>query len=144
MGRGRGDSDGGAQLAVRPRGVATPAGPQLDATFTASAEELFDYTCGQCHALAWALNEETGWQLAACGWDETGIPEHVFVIHPDGDGVDIHGKTAKGRHPDGLPADWRLVDRSYVEELAAGQFDEMDLERAGFTAKMMLGRDPWA
>lgn len=146
MGRGRGDTTAATQVALRPRGhgAATVAVPELASDFTASVEELFDYTCGQCHALAWSLHEETGWQLAGCGWDEQGLPEHVFVIHPDGDCVDIHGKTSKGSHPDGLPADWRRLDRSYVEALQTEWYHEMDLERAGFTARMMLGRDPWA
>lgn len=143
MGRGRGDT-AGATLPASRRRRHVAAAAELSTDFTASAEELFTYTCGQCHALAWTLHEETGWQLAACGWDHQGIPNHVFVIHPDGGCVDIHGKSERGAHPDGMADDWREVDRSFVEELEVQMFDAMDIERAGFTARMMLGRDPWA
>lgn len=72
-------------------------------------DATFAYTTGQCHALAFALWERTGWPLVAVGlarclhdFDDACIRrplggvcpcqiEHLCVQHPDGRLVDIDG-----------------------------------------------------
>ncbi|WP_325705952.1 hypothetical protein [Amycolatopsis sp.] len=50
------------------------------------------FTNGQCHALALALNEETGWPMVQVGvHGYGGIPRHWMVETPNGDLLDIKG-----------------------------------------------------
>jgi hypothetical protein len=59
------------------------------------------FTCGQCHALALAIHEQTGWPIAglvsALDDDTPSMPGHVVVVTPDGDTVDINGRGALKR-----------------------------------------------
>ncbi|MFF3734062.1 hypothetical protein ACFYXM_28090 [Streptomyces sp. NPDC002476] len=75
------------------------------------------FTSGQCHALARAVSDATGWPMAliiddecaydpdTCGDDDiaTGLCacqlQHVIVIRPDGQHVDITGAHAPGAVP---------------------------------------------
>lgn len=49
------------------------------------------FTRGQCHALALAIHEQTGWPLIQAGWDEKSGPDHWLVRHPSGKLLDITG-----------------------------------------------------
>jgi hypothetical protein len=50
-----------------------------------------------CHSLALAIHELTGWKMAGMGWEEhSRVPNHVFVITPDGKGLDITGTFTLG------------------------------------------------
>lgn len=87
------------------------AGVIDDAALTAFSE-------GQCHALALAVAERTGWPLAAILSDECCLDldcctlesvdqgvcpcrlEHVVAVAPDGSHVDITGAHAPGTVPD--------------------------------------------
>lgn len=72
-----------------------------------NAREAFK--CGQCHALALALNERLGWELGGigwecgcgdCGWDEEcdfPLPGHVVVRSPEGELLDIDGFGVESR-----------------------------------------------
>jgi hypothetical protein len=48
------------------------------------------FTQGQCHALALALHERTGWPIRQLENDE-GEPFHLYVETPDGRALDITG-----------------------------------------------------
>lgn len=54
------------------------------------ADAVHAFTSGQCHALALALHERTGWPLR---WleDDEGDPLHCFVETPEGKALDIAG-----------------------------------------------------
>lgn len=57
-----------------------------------SGRDNYRFTCGDCHILALRLHRLTGWELATFA-DANGHPiMHAFVIHPDGDAVDVDGK----------------------------------------------------
>lgn len=53
----------------------------------------YRFTCGDCHILALRLHRLTGWQLATFACSNGDPCDHAFVIHPDGDAVDVNGKT---------------------------------------------------
>jgi len=98
----------------------------LDPEFQATPAEIGYFMFGSCHRLAFALHQRTGWPLAGCGWrywsgdDEEGyeVPEHVFVIAPDDQGVDIYGKHPRGEHPDpGISDDWAQFDAEDIIKL---------------------------
>lgn len=48
------------------------------------------FSSGQCHAMAAALHERTGWPLHEL-YDDDGDPIHFYVITPDGRALDING-----------------------------------------------------
>lgn len=76
-----------------------------------AAREAF--TCGQCHAMALALHEHTGWDLAGAEWehyDGVEYPGHVFVVDPDGNPFDVNGYD---------------VDERYVHDIAPVTEDEL-------------------
>lgn len=49
------------------------------------------FTHGQCHALALALNERTGWPLVGIAAGGPHHPSHCAVRRPDGEIIDITG-----------------------------------------------------
>lgn len=54
------------------------------------------FTHGQCHSLALALHEATGWDIVGVGYG--GTPDHVGVLSPRGRVLDITGYVS--------PDDW--------------------------------------
>jgi hypothetical protein len=100
-------------IAALPRDPALAAPQDMEAVFT----------LGQCHALAMALQDLTGWDLIGFfggGLFTPGdVPGHVAVIDPDGTYHDVNGPQDDpdvfvGRY--GRPAD---MTRAEVEDLAA-------------------------
>lgn len=52
----------------------------------------------QCHAVALAIHQRTGWTMAAVQWDENErTPDHIFVVTPQGLGLDALGTFTLGR-----------------------------------------------
>lgn len=51
------------------------------------------FTTGQCHSLALALAERTGWEVVGLCWDEDipDAPHHVAVQASDGRLLDVEG-----------------------------------------------------
>lgn len=53
------------------------------------------FSSGQCHALALAIHEHTGWEIVGLRWDDPyfngTIPDHVLVRDPDGHLFDVNG-----------------------------------------------------
>lgn len=67
-----------------------------DGRITPEVEHVFSN--GQCHALALAIHEATGWQMVALDfWQD--IPNHVLVRMPDGRLLDIAGTDVEDRWP---------------------------------------------
>ncbi|MFF2228874.1 hypothetical protein ACFVV7_36775 [Streptomyces globisporus] len=109
------------------------------------AIELF--TNGQCHAMAGALADATGWPLAVvarqeCCWETDGCyeddeiapdlcvcqPEHVVAVHPNGQYIDITGVYV----PDPLE-NYRIVpmsDRMWQHFTMSGRWRTPALEVA--------------
>ncbi|NML55100.1 hypothetical protein HHL19_35775 [Streptomyces sp. R302] len=76
------------------------------------------FTSGQCHALARAVSDATGWPMALladdeciydsdlCGDDDIAEGlcacqlDHVVVVHPNGQHIDINGMFNPGAVPD--------------------------------------------
>lgn len=56
-----------------------------------NAEAVHVYSNGQCHALALAINERTGWPIVGASPFGTDYPNHVAVKRPDGRIIDITG-----------------------------------------------------
>src|ERR1035437_6030934 len=62
-----------------------------------------EFTCGQCHALALAIHEETKLPLAGIwrdkyeDWELEPTPDHVVVVLPDSRLLDIEGPGAENR-----------------------------------------------
>lgn len=54
-------------------------------------EAVHCFTNGQCHALALAIHQRTGWPLVQAGWNEADYPDHWLVRHPSGQLLDIVG-----------------------------------------------------
>lgn len=85
----------------------------------ATAEQVDRYTNGDCLYLAQAIADATGWQLVGildC-WSVQGADYcsgHIAVIHPDGDLIDVTGRTS----PDEL-SDWggELVTLDHIADL---------------------------
>lgn len=52
------------------------------------------FTRGQCHSLAFALHELTGWPIVLMGevWEGGSSWHHAVVRHPDGGYVDVYGR----------------------------------------------------
>lgn len=82
----------GAELATAEEQVqatacgASPARPDRLRQMT---EDIF--RDGQCHALALALHEHTGWPIVGLWSPETGFDEHYMARMPDGRLVDVMG-----------------------------------------------------
>lgn len=58
-----------------------------------SEEIVARYTEGDCHLLAQAIHDLTGWQIAGVLDDD--YCGHVFVLMPDGKCLDINGTTQR-------------------------------------------------
>lgn len=84
------------------------------------------FTSGQCHALALAISERTGWPIVGINWRAPGcdcnddfdldgtwcecdseecFPRHVVVRHPSGRLLDVRGWVDEG-------SDWFFADDS--------------------------------
>lgn len=68
------------------------------------------FLAGQCHAMAFALNERTGWPIVALT-DEDDEIIHLMVEAPDRRLVDITG----AHHPFGSLDDWNAAGRREVD-----------------------------
>lgn len=137
MGRGASNSAATSRISARSRAGSSEF--RVDPNFQASDEEVFQYSYGDCHSLAYALHKLTNWPLTACNYDERGIPDHIFVVNPQGQGVDIHGAWERGQHPDGLVSDWKPISLQDLERMEGQEFDVINPESGEFTAKMLLG-----
>ncbi len=73
------------------------------------------FTCGDCHLLANAINELTGWSV--CTFLSSDEPEtHAFVKMPDGRYLDIEGASSG----------WELLDRWRETEIREwGSFQDL-------------------
>jgi hypothetical protein len=73
-------------------------------------------TMGECHNLALAVHEHTGWPLIGFSpWLEddhgtTGILTHVAVLTPDGYVLDGHGVTPVGHAEENLESDHTVIN----------------------------------
>lgn len=107
---------------------------------------------GQCHALALALHEETGWPIRWIESDD-GEPNHCFVITPDEHALDIAGRhdldemtEAWGAWPEDVTAEdlralprgqggWRIPDveaaRAFVPAVLKLNDDSKELSPPG-------------
>lgn len=75
--------------------------------------DIFRFTEGECHYLARAINQITGWTIVSFsqyGWEPE---EHVFVRMPDGRALDVEGT----RSLRGIAREWRR---------SAKEIDEFD------------------
>lgn len=89
------------------------------------------FSSGQCHALAVALHDQTGWPLRAIEDDDTDIV-HVYVETPDGAALDIAGVH---RNRDEYVSAWgsydEPIDREQLLDLVdSGGWREPNLEAA--------------
>lgn len=92
-----------------PGGFKVRAG-ELDDTATKAFSE------GQCHALARAVHERTGWPIAVryqAEASDTGLAQsaenhwdHAYVVHPSGKVLDVHGLQSKEELDRRLGDDW--------------------------------------
>lgn len=81
------------QSAVRGRRVTVAGSWNSQHTITPGVLDdaaFAAFTQGQCHALALAIHEETGWPTYGCE-DGEGDLEHLVVKTPDGRILDISG-----------------------------------------------------
>lgn len=109
--------------------------------------EEYVYSCGQCHALALAIHERTGWQLAVLCPSEDAIPsedgDHVICITPDGLGVDIKGFRPLSEIQDQWAFTPCLVECGADTVWNLG-WDEHDMEAARVVAETVLAWQPVA
>lgn len=118
---------------------------QIDPHNIGSHEE-YVYTRGQCHALALAIHEATGWQLCVMAENEnypvSEVGDHVICITPDGMGVDVNGfQTLEALHDrwGHMCPCFVNVDEQTVWDLG---WDEHDMEPAREVAKTILAKAP--
>jgi hypothetical protein len=94
---------------------------------------------GHCHSLALELHTRTGLPLAGCYWErarrshDKPTPNHVFIVLPDGRGLDALGPHERADHPNtARRPDWQpmtaddvrlLVDYDYCRPDLAGVQD---------------------
>lgn len=85
------------------------------------------FTTGQCHALALALHERTGWPIRVLAYGRKGAAvtsgNHLVVVDPDGNAVDIEGRRPLAE----AKRQWGLgraipVSPGYVQKMADGSF----------------------
>lgn len=72
-----------------------------------TAEHVF--TRGQCHALALAIHDETGWPIVGIAGDGNHHPGHCAIERPDGRIIDITGYAEYAWIGRGY-SDWFPVD----------------------------------
>lgn len=87
------------------------------------------FTMGQCHALALALHEATGWQIVGCDddeWDPERGPKHFAVRHPSGRLLDIAGLSEAS----GGLAYARDVTPEYCREMPDRGYYDADMAAA--------------
>lgn len=96
------------------------------------------FTHGQCHALARALHDLTGWQIVLLCYTPFEGPsteydwDHAVVRAPDGDLIDIEGRGARERWlPRGLTVE-RDVDREVIEQIGYSIPDDHDAAARAF------------
>ena len=93
------------------------------------------FTRGQCHSLALALHEATGWPIFGdfvSEYDDT--PDHVFVQAPDGRFVDVEGT------PTILGAEVREVDPEDCYESFGGDYRRPEVEAARHWVEPVLAQ----
>lgn len=93
-----------------------------------SVQDVFDY--GYCHALALALNEETGWPIVGLK-GPAGYADHFLVQRPDGRLVDAHGARTEAevmrQWADGAPDGYYKVQGCTAQSIRV-EVDRQDLE----------------
>ena len=77
------------------------------------------FRCGQCHALALALHELTGWPIKGLGdpgWDDTpNSPAHCVVWSPQHRAyIDIGGIVDRRRN-----RNWKVINRNVTKKQVA-------------------------
>lgn len=94
------------------------------------------FTHGQCHALAIALHDRTGWPIIGVGGDEE-TPSHFVVYDPKADTfVDIDGPDAQERFPYEFERMIKEFDREYA--IKPPYYLHADLKAARPFAKTVL------
>lgn len=77
--------------------VDTPWGPTSVTLGLLDEDARYAFTQGQCHALAMAVHEDTGWPIVAWSfWRYGDVPDHYLVKTPDGQLLDIKGTHDQG------------------------------------------------
>src|SRR3954453_252667 len=79
---------------------------------------LMAFVGGQCHGLALAIQEETGWPLVAVDSKE-GVCEHICVRRDDQLLVDITGAHSDDEIRAARGGSLRELDRASIETLVA-------------------------
>lgn len=136
MGRGKGRQT--EMNGVRRRGGAQVPLPGSDGAIYPVTPGLIDadsraaYLHGQCHALALALNETTGWDIWGSQDGELDIV-HVAVRAPDGRFLDITGLHA--------PKDYLKLDQNDLV-MDLDFFEPLDAEEVRAYAEDPDWRDP--
>jgi hypothetical protein len=116
----------------------------------ANAERAF--TSGQCHALALALHELTGWEVGGLAWTYVGdedipldlgetlgveeMPKHVVVKAPDGSLLDVEGWGVEDRwgRDDFRP----LAPEVILDTFPRAGYLEPDMDAANAFAPLVL------
>lgn len=104
------------------------------------------FTQGQCHALALAIHERTGWDVAILSYDENdpvAAGDHVVCIDPRNRGVDIDGFQDLLELESNWDMDIVKVDPEILEIELDGfnGWDEMDMETARAWVDTVLALD---
>jgi hypothetical protein len=76
----------------------------------------FAFIYGQCHGLALALHNRTGWSLVAIV-DDTGACGHVCVRRPDGAIIDVTGAHTSEEMTSACAGQIRDIDTHYIHDL---------------------------
>lgn len=92
------------------------------------------FTRGQCHALARAIYERTGWELAMLTEDEDdliGYGHHVVCLTPQGDVVDIEGLRDPWEVEEEYGCDLVRVGPEVLDDLDGNEgWDVQDMDTA--------------
>jgi hypothetical protein len=105
----------------------------------------YAFTRGQCHALALALHRLTGWELYGLynsdwAFENGETPEHVVVLMPNGDYLDINGNNAL----ENWRESWPDSEPHAVTEKQVLGFEHIDYRRPSIDAAMPFALTLWA
>ncbi|WP_439377855.1 hypothetical protein [Amycolatopsis lexingtonensis] len=121
----------------RPTSVTVEAGwGEFDITpGVIDSDAVYAFENGQCHALAIALHEETGWPLVQVGVGRmyAGVPSHWMVETPAGDLLDINGVSSY----EDTASQWGAMEPGSVE-LAWALYESGDYREPNVEAARMF------
>jgi len=106
--------------------------PQID------DDAVYEFTKGQCHALALVLHDLTGFPLVGLGPVDyhTKTPDHVAVLLPAGTALDIQGPGAEERWQSSYG--FTPYQREEVEDFCNRDYSKPRLKTALPYAKAVL------